>query len=73
MNNLTIDNIIINALKEDMPTGDVTVDNLIPEDEISDAKLIAKDNGIISGIEVFKRVFELIDNTVEINLLVKDG
>jgi len=73
MNNLTIDNIIINALKEDMPTGDVTVDNLIPDDEISDAKLIAKDNGIISGIEVFKRVFELIDNTVEINLLVKDG
>ncbi len=73
MNNLTIDNIIINALKEDMPTGDITVDNLIPDDEISDAKLIAKDNGIISGIEVFKRVFELIDNTVEINLLVKDG
>lgn len=73
MNDFTIDNIIINALKEDMPNGDVTVDNLIDPEEISSAKLIAKADGIISGIEVFKRVFELIDDEVEINLLVKDG
>ena len=64
MVNDIIDNIIINALKEDMPNGDVTVDNLIPIDEISDAKLIAKDCGVISGIEVFKRVFEILDKDV---------
>jgi len=73
MNNFVIDQIIVNALHEDMPYGDVTVDNLIPENEISEAKLIAKADGIISGIEVFKRVFDLIDNSVQINLLVKDG
>lgn len=73
MVNDIIDNIIINALKEDMPNGDVTVDNLIPIDEISDAKLIAKDCGVISGIEVFKRVFEILDKDVSIKLLVKDG
>ena len=73
MTDFTIDNIIINALHEDMPNGDVTVDNLIPETEISLAKLISKDCGVISGIEVFKRVFKLLDENIEVNLLVKDG
>ena len=68
MTDFTIDNIIINALKEDMPNGDVTVDNLISDDEISLARLISKDNGIISGIEVFCRVFELLD--IIINSLI---
>jgi len=73
MTDFTIDNIIINALKEDMPNGDVTVDNLISDDEISLARLISKDNGIISGIEVFCRVFELLDKNIDIKVFVKDG
>ncbi|MCR5787174.1 MAG: carboxylating nicotinate-nucleotide diphosphorylase [Acholeplasmatales bacterium] len=68
-----VDDIILNALHEDMPTGDITTDNLIPEDEVSSAKLISKDNGVISGILVFKRVFELLDPRVKVDVLVNDG
>ena len=68
-----VDEIILNALKEDMPTGDITTDNLIPEDSVSTALLISKDEGIISGIDVFKRVFELIDKNVTVTKHFEDG
>ena len=68
-----IDDIIINALKEDMPTGDITTDNLIDENSVSKANLISKAEGIVSGCDVFKRVFELIDSTVKVSFNVKDG
>ena len=68
-----VDKIIRGAIKEDMPTGDITTDNLIPLDHKSKAKFIAKEEGIISGVEVLKRVFELIGGHVDINFNVVDG
>ncbi|MGM9969377.1 MAG: L-aspartate oxidase [Anaeroplasma sp.] len=68
-----VDRIIKYALKEDMPTGDITTDNLIPENHQSKAKFIAKEKGIISGCEVVKRVFEQIDGKVSIHFMVTDG
>ncbi len=68
-----IDKIIINALEEDMPTGDITTDNLIPDGHISHAKFIAKEEGIISGVEVVKRTFELIGGSFNLKFNVKDG
>ncbi|MGM9971123.1 MAG: carboxylating nicotinate-nucleotide diphosphorylase [Anaeroplasmataceae bacterium] len=73
MDFLIVDKIINDALKEDMPQGDITTDNLIPDNHQSHAKFIAKEKGIISGCEVLKRVFELIGGKVEIKLFVKDG
>lgn len=73
MNVQVVDKIIKNALKEDMPTGDVTTDNLIPEGHQSLAKFIAKEDGVISGCEVVKRVFEIIGGKFEINFNVIDG
>ena len=59
-----IDKIVLNALEEDMPYGDVTTDNLIPENDVTEAKFIAKADGIIAGMPVAARVFELIDSII---------
>ncbi len=55
--------IIRNALKEDMPHGDITVDCLFT-DETATANLIAKEPGIISGMSVCKRVFQTVDPAI---------
>lgn len=68
-----IDNIIINSIKEDMPSGDITTDNIIDENSKSEAKMIAKDSGVIAGLDVVKRVFELLDPEVVFEKLVKEG
>jgi nicotinate-nucleotide pyrophosphorylase (carboxylating) len=68
-----IDNIIINALNEDMPSGDITTDNIIDENSKSDAKMIAKDSGVIAGLDVAKRVFELLDPEVVFEKKVQEG
>ena len=56
---LLIDKYIIAALKEDMNNGDITTDAIL-KDENGQVNLIAKDNGILAGLDVFKRVFEII-------------
>ncbi|QUH31745.1 carboxylating nicotinate-nucleotide diphosphorylase [Vallitalea guaymasensis] len=68
-----LDEIIINALEEDMNYGDITTDTLISDDQKSNAILIAKDSGIIAGCEVFSRVFYLMDKEVVIDFHRKDG
>jgi len=69
---MKIDNIIRDALTEDIPTIDVTSDNLFT-DEISEGLFIAKENGILSGVEVLKRVFEIIDDSLVIKVINYDG
>lgn len=68
-----IDKIVLNALEEDMPYGDVTTDNLIPEDDVTEAKFIAKAEGVIAGMPVATRVFELIDNRISVEIFKNDG
>ena len=68
-----VDKIIRDALFEDMPEGDVATDNVIPENHISHARFIAKEDGVLSGIEVVKRVFELAGDNVTIKFNYKDG
>lgn len=68
-----IDKIVLNALEEDMPYGDVTTDNLIPEEDVTEAKFIAKADGVIAGMPVAARVFELIDSRISIKILKNDG
>ena len=70
---IKVDKIIKEALNEDMPTGDVTTDNLIPDGHQSKAMFIAKEDGVISGVEVVKRVFELLGGKVNIKFYKKDG
>lgn len=68
-----IDEMIINALKEDMPLGDITTDNIIDEKEVSTARFIAKADGVLAGLYVAQRCFELLDENVEFKCNFKDG
>ncbi len=68
-----VDDLIKRALLEDINYIDVTTDYLIEDDEYSTAKFIAKDSGVLSGINVAMRVFQLIDDSVETKLYIKDG
>jgi nicotinate-nucleotide pyrophosphorylase (carboxylating) len=68
-----IDKIILNALKEDMPFGDLTTDSLDINSTSSKAVLIAKQDAVLCGIDIFIRVFLLLDQTVTFNKLKEDG
>lgn len=68
-----VDEIIKGTIKEDINYIDVTTDYLIPEEATSHAKLISKDEGVIAGLEIATRVFTLLDDSTQINLLMKDG
>lgn len=72
LNFLIVDDIIKRALKEDSPYGDVTVSGIVSPLERAEVDLIAKEEGIICGLDIFKRVFEILGE-VEVNLFVKDG
>lgn len=72
MKNEIID-IIQRALKEDMPTGDITTDCLIPEGHQSKAFFIAKEEGIISGVEVVEEVFKAVGGNFKLVFDVKSG
>ncbi|ADQ07228.1 nicotinate-nucleotide pyrophosphorylase [Caldicellulosiruptor hydrothermalis 108] len=73
LNFLVIDKIIKDALVEDMPYGDITTDLLIPQESTSSAVLLAKENGILCGIDVAKRVFEILDGSIKFEKLKTDG
>lgn len=68
-----IDNIITTALMEDINYIDAAADNLIPADHKSSAYYVAKDDGVVCGIEIAKRVFELAGTGVEFKILLSDG
>lgn len=68
-----VDDIIMRALKEDMPMGDLTTDSIIPSDAICSASLIAKEKGVIAGLDVFERVFTLLDPKIYIERYVNEG
>ncbi len=70
---LLVDDIILRALKEDMPMGDITTESTVPEDEMSSARLIAKEDIVVAGLEVFCRVFSLLDRNIYIERYVNDG
>ena len=73
LNFLVIDKIIRDALIEDMPYGDITTDLLIPQESTSSAVLLAKESGILCGIDVAKRVFEILDSNIKFEKLKTDG
>ncbi|NLB77423.1 MAG: carboxylating nicotinate-nucleotide diphosphorylase [Clostridiaceae bacterium] len=70
---LLVDDIIWRALKEDMPMGDITTESTVSENEASYARLIAKEDSVLAGIEVFSRVFVLLDPNTYIERYVNDG
>ena len=71
--NLNVDNLILQALREDITSEDITTNSVMPEFKLGEVDLICKQDGVIAGLEVFKRVFELLDGNVSFDMQAKDG
>ena len=68
-----IDDIIKNAVKEDINYIDVTTDYLISDDSVSTANYVAKDDGVLCGIDIALRVFTLLDGSTAFDIKIHDG
>ena len=68
-----IDKIIALAIEEDIDTGDITTNALVPETSMAVAEMTAKADGVISGIEIARKVFEQIDKNILWTPFVKEG
>jgi nicotinate-nucleotide pyrophosphorylase (carboxylating) len=68
-----IDSLIAAALKEDMPHGDITSENLIDREMLGRALLVAKQDGVLAGIDIAQRVFRRLDPGTSFNRRFKDG
>ena len=68
-----LDQIIKFALKEDIGEADHSTLACVPKEAIGSAKLLIKEPGIIAGVEVAKRIYELYDPSLKITQLKKDG
>ncbi len=77
MDNITMklnaDDLILAALKEDITSEDITTNSVMPNYKLGEVELICKEDGIIAGLDVFKRVFELLDEKTEVSFSVSDG
>ena len=73
MGTYEFDAIIDAALREDMPEGDITSESVIPAGAVSEAVFLAKEDGVLAGLPVARRVFEKIDASVEFVERIEDG
>ena len=77
MNNITMklnaDDLILLALKEDITSEDISTNSVMPNYQLGEVELICKQDGVIAGLEVFKRVFELLDKNTEVSFTCTDG
>ncbi len=72
INNINVDEHILNAIKEDITSEDVTTMAIMKEKQQGEVQLICKEDGILAGISVFRRTFELLGN-IEMQTSYKDG
>lgn len=70
---LNADDLIIQALKEDISSEDVTTNSVIREMKMGQVQLLCKQDGVIAGMDVFSRVFTILDPSANIESHVKDG
>ena len=77
MNEITMkmqaDELIMMALREDITSEDVSTNAVMPEAQKGTVDLIAKEDGVIAGLQVYARVFTLLDDKTEIEFFCKDG
>lgn len=73
MDYLGLDELLVAALKEDVGTGDITTLSCIPAGNNSVGRFLAKESGVICGLDIAKRVFELVDSSVVFKASVTDG
>lgn len=71
--NRFIDAFLWQVLQEDIGQGDITTVTTVPEDCWVNAHLLAKDEGVLCGLPVFKQVFYLLDESIDVKLLAEEG
>lgn len=70
---LNVDPLILGALKEDITGEDVSTNSVMPHPQAGEVDLICKQDGIICGLQVFERVFTLLDEDTKVEFFVQDG
>lgn len=70
---INVDEAIMSALREDVTSEDITTNAVMREPRQGRAELICKQDGVLAGIGVFRRVFELLDDTAAFELYYEDG
>ena len=70
---MNADELILQALREDITSEDITTNSVMPHYQAGEVDLICKQDGVIAGLEVFGRVFELLDANTEVTFYCKDG
>lgn len=77
MNSITMklnaDNLILQALAEDITSEDITTNSVMPTPRQGEVDLICKQDGVIAGLDVFERAFTLLDATTKVTFYFKDG
>ena len=68
-----LDKLIDLALEEDIGTGDITTDHLVPPDTVAQATIVAKEELILAGMDVARRVFQRLDPLVGFDVHLADG
>lgn len=70
---LQMDHLIREALREDISSEDVTTNSVMKEAVLGEVELLCKQDGIVAGLEVFERVFQLLDENTKVKFFCKDG
>lgn len=70
---LNVDELILGALREDISSEDVSTNAVMPDARRGQAQLICKQDGVLAGLFVFQRVFELLDAEIEVKFMFADG
>jgi len=70
---LNVDPLILSALREDITSEDVSANSVMPHPQAGEVDLICKQDGIICGLQVFERVFTLLDEATRVEFYAKDG
>lgn len=70
---MNMDELILMALREDISSEDITTNSVMKEKKLGTVQLICKQDGIIAGLGVFQRTFELLDKDTQVKFYAKDG
>lgn len=70
---LWLDDLIRRVLDEDIGSGDITTDSLVPEDARAEAVIYSKESGVLAGLDVAEKVFRALDPGVRVEKLLSDG
>lgn len=70
---LNVDKLLLEALQEDITSEDITTNAIMRESQRGEVQLLSKQDGVLAGLEVFQRVFELLDDTTKMTAYFQDG